>query len=259
MARAVVLGDGQFQVDHNGLDTGARITRIDEAYRVTVAAGATTDPMTALPYMRFLRTGTQFNYEIGDVTPGALTGGSNALKIYTGATNASGDYGYVGQDGAVFNAGTMAGVAVLEFEVAPSAVGANSIDIWCGWTNTRAIHLSTACAAFKLPSGASSAWNIVTAAGGVSTTTATTVAGSTSAWHRMRVEVHSAGTALGAFAGAVAVFFIDNTFVGYHTTNVPAVTLLPSFGMLTTGASVNRNVVFSAYSARATRHQAVEM
>jgi len=61
---------------------------------------------------------------------------------------------------------------------------------------------------------ASPNWQCVTTANSVRTLTTTSVTVSTTAWHNLKIEVNADGT--------LVAFYIDNTLVATHTTNIPS-------------------------------------
>ncbi len=61
---------------------------------------------------------------------------------------------------------------------------------------------------------ASPNWQCVTSANSVRTLTTTSVAVSTTAWHILKIEINAGGTSV--------AFYIDNTLVATHTTNIPS-------------------------------------
>lgn len=253
------LGSGRFTVDHNGFDGG--LVSVNEHWRGAESA-ATASPMVASPWHAFNRVGTTFNYTVAASNLSPVPAFS-ALQLITGA-NANGDSGYFGSPGNGYQADGSTLVSRIRFEISPNSVGANNLDIWGGWCGTAStlMHSTTnPKIAFNLTSGASAPWNMVACNGSTTTTTSTGVVASASTWTRLQIEIHGAATPVGApFATTVALFFINDVYVGNLSTNIPsgASSIVgPYFGCRTLSSSLSTSVYFGHYSYRIARFDSV--
>lgn len=244
-------GNGRFLVDHNGFDGG--LISVNEHWRG--ADSGTASPLVATPWHKFVRTGTTINYSVGvnsaqNPTMSALTLSPNA--------NANGDYGYVGSPGGGYETDGSALVSRFRMDIAPLVVGANNLDIWAGWSTDNPMHLTTTNKiAFNLTSGVSSPWNMVACNGAATTTTSTGVVAVATNWTRLQIEIHGSATPIGTAAGGnVALFFINDVYVGSVTTNLPTFSnayMGPYFGFKTLSSTAGGAVVFGSYSYRIAR------
>jgi hypothetical protein len=241
-------GVGRFIIDHNGIDTGGRITRVDEAWRVNTGGLITASPITNYPQWLFTRTGTTYSYQT------AMAAGVPCLVITPNA-NALNDVGWVSQSNTLFtpNAGINLGVTVLEWEAITGGLAATSFDMGFG----NQANLSTATnGIFAQVLGAGN-WSLVCVSGG-STVTVTGNTPSTSAtWTRFKLEVHDKGTplavALSATTTGVALLYVNDVLVGVSTNLPNNVAQTISFGSISTIAASGGSLSVSPFSFRSYR------
>jgi len=148
----------------------------------------------------------------------AISGTFGRLTISTG-TNTNGGYVYRGTTGAI-----EFGTNLYRFDtfvnVPTNGSGTETFQVICGFADTftaanqvDGIYFLYDSQGTSTGSAASGNWQIVTASNSVRTFTTTSVAIDNANYQKLRIDVNAAGTEV--------KFYINNTLVGTHTTNIP--------------------------------------
>lgn len=233
--------------DHNGLFTMGRINHFREEWKAsfsTSSGGAiSADPAW------FLTVAGSPGSTLTQAPPSFY--GGNVVNL--GVLNTTNNKIALATSMQVANPSNTAASWVLEYDLAPDAIGSNGFTYWHGFSGSKDPNSPASGYAWFRKSNGDTNWQCETNDGATTTTVGTSVAPTTdsTALQRFRIEIHGSATPYGA---ATVRFFINETLVATSTTHLPTAAQYVTFaGLCTAGPGTGHELMVGTVSLSSNR------
>lgn len=233
-------------VDHNGLPTKGRVNHFREEWKVLLSSITAGGIVSGNP-MWFL---TVAGAPGGLITqaPRTFYGGTVAN---IGVLNTLANKMAVASGLQLVNPSNADATWVLEYDLAPDAIGANGFTFWHGLSGSKDPNAPASGYAWFRKANGDTNWQCETNDGATTTTVNSAVAPTvdTAALQRFRIELHGASSPY----GAMVRFFINETLVATSTTHLPTAVQYVVFAGLCTAAGTAHELMVGTVSLSSNR------